>query len=76
MNHKITLWPSIAAVLIWLVPFFVSHCDRTFVSPEPILEFKLIEPGIPGVPDAPPIIPAPKIELFPDNKNLSWKLAA
>jgi hypothetical protein len=67
MNHKLTLWPSIAAVIIWLTPLFLSHCGEKPVAPEPILRFRLIEPGIPGVPNLPPIPP-----VLPDNKNLSF----
>lgn len=69
MNHKITLWPSIAAVLIWLTPFFVSHCDKKEPQPEPILKFRLFEPGIPNIP--PPQTPLSP-PILPDNKNLSY----
>ncbi len=57
MNHKLTLWPSIAAVLIWLTPLFLSHCGEKVLPPKPILEFRLIEPGIPGFPNIPPVLP-------------------
>ena len=60
MNHKITLWPSIAAVLIWLTPLFLSHCGEKVEPPKPILQFRLLDPGIPGLPNLPP---APKIDL-------------
>jgi hypothetical protein len=65
MNHKLTLWPSIAAVIMWLTPM---GCKEKVAPPEPVLKFRLIEPGIPGIPNPPPILPP----TLPDNKNLSF----
>jgi len=61
MNHKLTLWPSIAAILIAYMPFFEDSCQKKVEPPKPLLEFRLIDPGIPGIPNAPPIFP-PKVE--------------
>jgi hypothetical protein len=67
MNHKLTLWPSIAAIVMWLTPL---RCQEKIEPPKPILEFKLLEPGIPSFPNIPPVLP--KTPILPDNKNLSY----
>lgn len=60
MDHKLTLWPSIAAVIMWFTPL---RCQEKVDPPKPLLEFRLIEPGIPGIPNVPPVLPLPKMEL-------------
>jgi len=60
MNHKLTLWPSIAAIIMWFTPM---RCQENIAPPKPILEFRLIEPGIPGLPNIPPVLPQPKLNL-------------
>jgi len=57
MDHKATLWPSIAAVVIVFMILFSYERNK---EPEPVipqLEFHLIEPGIPGLPPIPPVLP-------------------
>lgn len=66
MNHKLTLWPSLAAVIMWFTPM---RCQEEVAPPKPILEFRLLDPGIPNIPNPPPILPIPEL---PSNKNLSF----
>ena len=55
MNHKITLWPSIAAVVIvWMF----LDAPKNILPP---LDNRLLIPGsgIPGFPSQPPVLPQP-----------------
>jgi hypothetical protein len=70
MNHKLTLWPSLAAVIIFLAPLFISHCEKKS-EPEPIIKFRLIDPGLPDIP-VPPILPQPL--PHPLEPNLSFNV--